>query len=93
MSVPDVNASAQAAIARNPEHEGAAARAKTSGLALSAFDDIPDVDAGAAWHQEQFCEHADLAFALRDTGGGPLAEHHWRIAAWHRGQAAELTSA
>ncbi|MBJ7469675.1 MAG: hypothetical protein JHD16_00155 [Solirubrobacteraceae bacterium] len=60
---------------------------------VSWFDDVPDADAGIAWHQEQFCEHAEIAAELNAAGRDLLAGQHWRLADWHRGQATELAAA
>lgn len=56
-------------------------------------DDLADVDAGVTWHQEQFCEHAEMAADLTAAGRDLLASQHWRLANWHRGQATELAAA
>ncbi len=60
---------------------------------VSRLDDVPDADTGIAWHQEQFCEHAEIAADLGASGRDLLADCHWRVADWHRGQAAELAAA
>lgn len=59
---------------------------------VARFDDVPDANAGVAWHQEQFCEHAEMASDLSAAGRDLLAGQHRRMADWHRGQAAELAS-
>lgn len=53
-------------------------------------DDAPNKDAAAIWHQEQFCEHEHLATGHEHEGRDLLADHHRRVAAWHRDVTAAL---
>lgn len=57
---------------------------------LHPDDDAPNEDAAAMWHQEQFCEHGQLAADHEYAGRDLLAHQHRRVAAWHRDVTAAL---
>lgn len=51
---------------------------------VAEHDDAASADSAVSWHQEQTCEHTQTADDHAAAGRWLLADHHRRVADWHR---------